>query len=822
MRTNEIFARCKVAKLAGLYIDAELLNCNAPTIDIVNNYIANKENILINPNDIFAPIEEASMFGDIPEEEYLARYDNKKEKAVLSYAELHRDFKTNCPDLFREIGTTVFIASSKEKKAEAKRKRPVDPRKLELKEKIRAIYARDNSSLSNKPKIRTAVSNLEPRTDIVYSSGEAVRNTPFATFFNEHQEFTTEENQEVQEIQKETSSSNNQKTMFSRIRPTQAKETALVNNEQTQVSTNGTSSLNESTTETFQTQPDVRKPSYYSNTYEYKPTFIAERQALCEEIFGLSQIEFDKKLNYSTDILSCTEEQLYESKENLLTITPLEEKHLASFVKVLPLPVPEFVAKKVAEKIDTYGKYGLTLDDLAQNFIILRGNQNRTETKIKLAFVNHIYSDTFVRGACRNNEAAVWARMQANKNGLTDFNKYYIEEEVFRNETGLRTEELMAKYPLDEQALAEIDELYNQELANGYKWKKSFRLYSQQAQRTVNPDLSNGESVTTEKDKVTDAKQTIAEPQEKIIEESFVPAKSFEEIPSDRKTELMEIFGCSITELEKAVAVYPELLAINPKDLQSLRETFIQDYGFTDKEFAKALRTDISLANRTIEAIEDFRTYCKEYLLFSDEQIKEVLTKAPEMIGRNKEEIYKRACIIAQELNSPFPQVTNALIRCKRLYTDSTDKLSSKLKKLKTIFTKEEILSHPSAIAVNENSVKLRFMLNMINGEPVEEFLDRNYFTRESKVYARTMANFIYGTNIGVYNASANFARQFKNTLEAKGVSHHFSFDQDLDEQLMKLYPLGEVQKKQIERLYNDKNSSRKLQLTEEEIEYGK
>ena len=172
MKTNEIFARCKVAKLAGLTLDSELLNCDAPTIDIVNNYLANRDGILINENDIFAPIEEAAMFGEISEEEYLEKYDNKKEKAVLSYAELHRDFKTNCPDLFSEIGSTVLSASSKEKVIAAKKKRPVDPRKLELKEKIRAIYSRDDSSLSNKPKTpRPTLSPIEERSDVVYSSG---------------------------------------------------------------------------------------------------------------------------------------------------------------------------------------------------------------------------------------------------------------------------------------------------------------------------------------------------------------------------------------------------------------------------------------------------------------------------------------------------------------------------------------------------------------------------------------------------------------------------------------------------------------------------
>ena len=469
---------------------------------------------------------------------------------------------------------------------------------------------------------------------------------------------------------------------------------------------------------------ELAKIRELENTHGYSESYINEMQQLCKSIFGLTRADFFKKLNFSTDILDCSSQELYDTREVLLDVATLEERHLAPFVRVLPLPVSEYVAEKVADKIETYARYNLTLDDLSQNFILLRGNIDRTETKIKLAFINHVYSDTFVRGACRNNERAVWARMQAFKEGKTDYSRFYIEEQIYNAETGLNTQDLVEMYPLDDAALAEIDALYNQELANGYKWKKSFRLYSKEIQKAAEAQKQAVASIETNETSHEELEETKNGEPEQPLSEPFKPAKNFEEMTDSHKEKLMEIFGVSKTELERITRVNPELFALNPQNLEDLRTSLHEKYGLTDNEFAKALRTDVSLANRTEESIDEFRKFCMNYLLFNEEQFKEALVKAPEMIGRNKDEIYKRACIIAQELNAPFPDVTNILIRCKRLYTDSTEKLSSKLKKLKTIFTNEEILSHPNAIAVNENAVKIRFMLNMLNNEPVEEFLD--------------------------------------------------------------------------------------------------
>ena len=830
MKSNDIFARCKVAHLAGLCLDSELLNCPAPTIDIINNFLAYRDNILINENDIFSTIEEASMFGDLPEEEYLAKYDNKKEKAVQSFTRVNSIFKEEFHDLYKEIGATIFASMKNEqtaKEIQSKKKRPIDPRKLELKEKIRAIYARDDSSLGNKPKTpRPALSSIEERTDVVYSAGEPVKNTPFAKFFSEHNLENTDEQPSIQETQKSKTAEKKQPTTYSRIRPTTRSVVESIPAEvkeesKNELSTQKTIVREEVSSTIVKDEPkeenkvNQEPQTTITNTYGYSESFILERQQLCEELFGLSKEDFFKKLTYSQDALTCSKEELEESRENLLEITALDQKHYASFVKCLPLPIPYYVADKVAEKIETYAEYGLTIDDIAQNFIFLRGNMDRAETKIKLAFVNHIYSDTFIRGACRNSEQSVWARMQAVKDGLTSFNRYYVDELTYNKETGLNTAELIEKYPLDENALAQIDELYSKEVASGYTWRKSYKAYIKDIQQ--NQPTNATSSITTKAIETNTTKALVRE-EPKPLSEEEIKAKELQ----DKKEKLMNVFGYSETEIERALEINPTLLNTDTENLAKLKNYLTEKYAITSAEFAKALRTDISLANRSLESIAEFEDFSKKFLLFTDEQIKEALTKSPQLIGKNKDEIYARACVIAKELKAPFPEVTNILIRCKRLYEDATETLSSKLKKLKTIFTTEEILANPKAVAANENSIKLRFMLNALNGQTVDEFLARNFITRETKIYARTMANKDLNLDIDVYIATNAYTSQFKNAVIDKNIATTISLSSDIDEQLMKLYPLGEEQKREIEKEYNNISPTRTLSLTDEEIEYGK
>ena len=209
-------------------------------------------------------------------------------------------------------------------------------------------------------------------------------------------------------------------------------------------------------------------------------------------------------------------------------------------------------------------------------------------------------------------------------------------------------------------------------------------------------------------------------------------------------------------------------------------------------------------------------------MLFDKKQIKEAIINSGNAIIKDPEEVLEKTNIFAKTLQIPFKRAAQIFIESPAAYLGRIEKLEERLRTLLSLGIDKEILvSNLNIASCTNKNVKIKYMLAKLNGLSDEEFLKRNYFVNEAKVYARTMFNVTYEKELPVYDCEKFFKRNLEEFFSDKSRRPSFVDEDEPSLALKEIFPFGEIQKKEIEKLYNQKFHKNPLKLNEEELTYG-
>jgi len=560
----------------------------------------------------------------------------------------------------------------------------------------------------------------------------------------------------------------------------------------------------------------------YAEKYSVSPNHIIKKQEFCEKHFGFTSEEFFAKLEASDNLLKADEETFKNSIELLSKVVGLQDNQIKVFAKLFNhfpfVNIPHLMAK-----IKHINDVGIPNQVIFNNLQMLKINTNRLILRAKLAYITSYPLDLFAKYGFKNSENFLYARIRAIEEGIIHpKSKIFIAESIFNKETNHSTFDLAESFPLNEDAIIDIETTYNKLQKINKPWTISY------VNRAYN-EINNGKSVIDNvKSEVLTPKGDIQPTKSELEEEAIKKVKAKKQTYVENAQEptvqstynILKLFDCTPTELEKLLNKFPFITSIKTEQINELKEVLINNYDISEKEFSKSLRSNPILATKTKEDLESFNNFCREHLFMTNSQIKEALIKHEEIITKKPEAILTNSKLLAKELSVPLNEIAESLIKNPTVINQNPERLERRIKSLKNLgFTNNEISNGLKALTVNEEVIKIRYMLNKINNRSNKEFLYKNCLTNESKVYARTMFNLMYQKELDVYAIESKYCESMNKTMNNTSIPETLS--KNPSETLIQLYPFGITQKKQIEQTYNLKNSSNQLTLSQDELEFG-
>jgi len=207
-------------------------------------------------------------------------------------------------------------------------------------------------------------------------------------------------------------------------------------------------------------------------THEEK---IRRRQKLCEYLIGLTREEFVKKLETNARLLFCSEKELTEGVDiarYYFGFTPEQTKRYAmSFYNF-----PTLEEEKTKQKIEMLNAFGINNEMISLNLGLLRTNYDKLLIRTVLAYVNDIPIEFYCDKGRTYSEEVVWAKMKAKEAGLIPQGfKIYFPQKYFTKQTGIEEKDLTEKFPLDQKALEEIYEKFNNLFESGKPWRNAYK-----------------------------------------------------------------------------------------------------------------------------------------------------------------------------------------------------------------------------------------------------------------------------------------------------------------------------------------------------------
>lgn len=195
--------------------------------------------------------------------------------------------------------------------------------------------------------------------------------------------------------------------------------------------------------------------------YEKETENVLELQKIMEH-FNLSPQETCHFINFNEKAIAPNLTNHLHYKYHILT----KNYHLTSetAIKILcntSCYTDEELFNLIPKNIKVLEKYGFNLNKLCGNVYILNNQPQNVDTKLKLALLNDVSYMSFFSTAYKFSAKIVYARQKAIETGLsTEKLSPYTKEGFIVRATGLTSQELTQKFPLDEKALLEIDKQF--------------------------------------------------------------------------------------------------------------------------------------------------------------------------------------------------------------------------------------------------------------------------------------------------------------------------------------------------------------------------
>jgi len=803
---NTIVNKCKLAYICNIDPTPEYIFEYHNMRNIMRNYRASKQGKLPRDIDLNSPIKNTAGFAGFNDNDsYIKRFN----VLGITYA-IDKEFNELFPELNIELNEYFPQYAYNRENAIAHRKVPIEERKRKkLKNKIKQLWANDEMIGKSKP---AKVPLLSGTNDgVVYSTANYHEEIPL---IHEIKNLKDKKPQtpNIPESEAVTNVSTHKQEPLSNNPSVEDKQNFSTENDLDSMAKQNSSTISS------------EMPLDQSNE-------IKEKQKFYEKEFGLTEKEFYFKLEKTNIFVSQPCERILAVKDKLINDLNFSDKNLHDYVLYTAnFPVIENSIESMKQKIEMLNKLGISLDTISINFKALTRNITDLELRAKLAFINNLPVETFLVECHFISPSVIWSRMKAFEKGLIRDNKYYVSSESFYKSTGYKAGDLINMFPLTDISEKEINLLYKNLKAQGKTWRNSYK-YTKRFK-----DLEN----TTEQEMTKQPAQN--EPIIHSLEEQesiFNEIRSFgnddiepisktrkttikEPLTQEKKIELRKLFECSDAELDKMIARYKSIETINIESARKLETYLFDNFNITHDDFTLAIRSNPRLARKNIKNFEAYRIFLKDYLLYDERQVKSAIISSSTILTKDPEDILERTYIIARKFKIPFKKAAEVLLTSPEAYIGDISKLEEKIDTLLSLgIPKNELIENLNILSATNKNVKFKYMLAKLNGRSDANFLTRDYFISDSKAYARTMFNLMNNEDLNVYACEKEYKKQLELAFSHLEKLPSFVEEDKPSEYLKQLYPLGPVQKKQIENMYNLKFNKQIIKLNEEELEYG-
>lgn len=304
-----------------------------------------------------------------------------------------------------------------------------------------------------------------------------------------------------------------------------------------------------------------------------------------------------------------------------------------------------------------------------------------------------------------------------------------------------------------------------------------------------------------------------------------------------------ENYGFTFGEINKMVKTHTKVVLRSPETIAYKEEFYMKRYGLTKQEFGAKVKRSPRIIGASTESVEDLENFllgeygitrdsfavlirnCRNFPMENQETIKEreifyllefgitksnfaKILKSGKAISYGHDNVRETYMALNKGLNMTKREFAQLIIKCPSVIGFDPAATIAKFNKLYEMgFEFDEIMEYPKILTLNPMQMKIRYMLMHVVGGDEENFFKRDFMTSEDKVFARYMGLIEREKPLGyIYISEPKFNKKVNVTTK----------------ELMALYPLTESVKKHIEAVYNQKNPSRPLTLSQEELEYGK
>lgn len=543
------------------------------------------------------------------------------------------------------------------------------------------------------------------------------------------------------------------------------------------------------------------------NKYEMIDWTAKERVRLLKDLFNFSDDEIEELINNRPSLFTSLSGEIIDTVKVLASefnFDPESIKNLATQSESFPF-VTESV-EDIKEKLELLESLGICKDDLSVNFEILKKNKEEIEIRTKLAFINQVPIESFIYDKHFVGSKIVWSRMQALKKGICWFDKVYSNYQFNKN-SKYSIEQLANMFPLDDEAVKEIDKLYLEAKKKYHHWKPSYKAqvrYETDPENNFSPKNDKLQKQKTILNKVFNFTDNTIYPQENHLS------------AYETEQKLSEYFDAPVGEINTILKNNPEILNVNIARFKYLKNALQKDFNLTNQDIYEIFKVKPSIIQKSLDEFIAYKSFLRDYLLLDSQQIKYIFINQPTVLTMNPQLIVNNAQDLKNGLNISFKQATSGL-----LYSPEIFELPSNviLKNIETYtnlgVSKNDIFMHLAGLSVEPDQAEIKLILSRLNLRSDEDFLQQNYSIDADKVYAKTMFNFENDLYFPVYRSDKFFARTLKHFYKADGQS---CFEEEgVINRLLEMYPLTKKEIEEVKKLYysmNKENNNLEDQLS--------
>ena len=574
--------------------------------------------------------------------------------------------------------------------------------------------------------------------------------------------------------------------------PTEAKEIILRNKDLIHVDTANLSQTISLLSDKYGLKEHQIKQIFFNSPIIFfDPNEIIDKETYFQEKLGLTTTQYAFALMNNPNVIKHPKESL----DGIINLYTKEAKLSDYFIKNILTRTIYFCNTKqfiqeLKTKIAILTELGIPYEEIAQNPSICANKMQPFLRKIKIAKLSGFDMLKYIDSKYMTSDAKMYARYKAQEMGIIDVPTIYIKESDLVNLTDFTTEDLMKTFPFNGEAQTALDA----------DFKEKFPELDQRINALLEASEKNTTSQTDD-DSTTSSKRDIKNNIIKAFGIASMPSNSSIFMNSIEsmlfKLQLAKLDGISMDKYANGSFMCSETKAYARYMLQLSGRTqlptiyiseqsYISETGFN----AKQIQEMYPLTDEAKKFIEDrfehtFPEIAQELkYIFNPTLEKEIKRSLPtisetneatpqvqlektEQVHEQKEALsykLKRFMRITQLSHDEVLSLGDTLTKRKHITEKDLNAIALNFTTLRDFgFSKDEIISHPLALLVNQDKLILRLKLAKIHERTNKQFLTSDFKASEETVFVRTCGVKIMklaGSSL-VYETEAKFSKLF-------------------------------------------------------------